>query len=167
MTMRKLLIAVVFVLAVASVNAQAFEGTGDQKFQIGANFQDNGTGIMASYDYGLGQNFSIGLSSSYALGIASLIDADFDDRIDLRARFNANLGSVFQLGEQIDIYPGLDLSLKNFGAHVGVRYFFTDGFGVFSEINAPLAKYKTGALSPAEKLHNQFVFSIGASFNLN
>jgi len=167
MTMRKLLIAVVFVLAVASVNAQAFEGTGDQKFQIGANFQDNGTGIMASYDYGLGQNFSIGVSSSYALGVAALIDADFDDRIDLRARFNANLGSVFQLGDQIDVYPGLDLSLKNFGAHLGVRYFFTDGFGVFSEIGAPLAKYKTGTLTPAEKLHNQFVFSIGTSFNLN
>ena len=165
--MRKLLIAAVFFLVVASVNAQAFEGTGDQKFQIGANFQDNATGIMASYDYGLGQNFSIGLSSSYALGITELMDADFDDRIDLRARFNANLGSVFQLGDQVDIYPGLDLGLKNFGAHLGVRYFFTDGFGVFSEINAPLAKYKTGTLSPAQELHNQFVFSIGASFNLN
>lgn len=167
MTMRKLLIAVVFVLAVASVNAQAFEGTGDQKFQIGANFQDRGTGIMASYDYGLGENFSIGFSSSYVLGVPEWIDADFDDRIDLRARFNANLGSVFQMGDQVDVYPGLDLSLKNFGAHLGIRYFFTDGFGVFSEINAPLAKYKTGTLTPAEKLHNQFVFTIGASFNLN
>src|SRR5690606_1625662 len=141
--------------------------TGDQKFQIGANLQANGTGIVASYDSGLGQNFSIGLYSCYALGIADLMDADFDERIDLRARFNANLGSVFQLGDQIDVYPGLDLSLKNFGAHLGVRYFFTEGFGIFSEIGAPLAKYKTGTLTPAEKLHNQFVFSIGTSFNLN
>jgi hypothetical protein len=29
-------------------------------------------------------------------------------------------------------YPGLDLSL-HFGAHLGFRYFFTDGFGLFGE----------------------------------
>eukprot|EP01089_Gocevia_fonbrunei_P003505 TRINITY_DN13491_c0_g2_i1.p1 TRINITY_DN13491_c0_g2~~TRINITY_DN13491_c0_g2_i1.p1 ORF type:complete len:166 (-),score=44.10 TRINITY_DN13491_c0_g2_i1:669-1166(-) len=165
--MRKLLFVLVFVLAVSSVNAQAFDGKEDMKFQIGANFQDNGSGIVVTYDYGLGENFSLGLSSSYVLGVAELIDADFGDRIDLKARFNANLGSVFQLGDNVDIYPGLDLGLKNFGGHLGVRYFFSDGFGVFTELGVPLAKYKTEALSPAEELHNQFVFSLGASFNLN
>jgi len=165
--MRKLLIALVFILAVAFVNAQAFEGKEDMKFQIGTNFQENGTGIVVTYDYGLGENFSLGLSSSYVLGVAELINADFGDRIDFKARFNANLGSVFQLGDNVDIYPGLDLGLKNFGGHLGIRYFFSDGFGVFSEINVPLAKYKTETLTAAEKLHNQFVFSIGASFNLN
>jgi hypothetical protein len=30
----------------------------------------------------------------------------------------------------MDIYPGLDLGLKNFGAHLGF-YFFTEGFGLF------------------------------------
>lgn len=165
--MRKLLFALVFVLTVSSVTAQAFEGKEDMKFQIGTNFQDNGTGIVVTYDYGLGENFSLGLSSSYVLGVAELIDADFGDRIDLKARFNANLGSVFQLGDNVDIYPGLDLGLKNFGGHLGVRYFFSDGFGVFTELGVPLAKYKTETLTPAEKLHNQFVFAIGASFNLN
>lgn len=165
--MKKLLIAFVFVLAVTSVNAQAFEGREDMKFQIGANFQDNGTGIVAIYDYGLGENFSIGLSSSYVLDVEESINADFGDRIDLRARFNANLGSVFQLGGKADIYPGLDLGLKNFGGHLGVRYFFTDGFGLFTEISAPLAKYNTETLTLAEELNNQFVFSIGASFSLN
>ena len=165
--MRKLLFALVFVLTVSSVTAQAFEGKEDMKFQIGTNFQDNGTGIVVTYDYGLGENFSLGLSSSYVLGVAELIDADFGDRIDLKARFNANLGSVFQLGDNVDIYPGLDLGLKNFGGHFGVRYFFSDGFGVFTELGVPLAKYKTETLTPAEKLHNQFVFAIGASFNLN
>ena len=71
--MRKLLFALVFVLAVSSVNAQAFEGKEDMKFQIGANFQDNGTGIVVAYDYGLGENFSLGLSSSYVLGVEELI----------------------------------------------------------------------------------------------
>ena len=85
----------------------------------------------------------------------------------MKARFNANLGNVFQLGDNVDIYPGLDLGLKNFGGHLGFRYFFTDGFGIYSEFATPFAKYKTENLTAAEKLHNQFVFSIGASFNLN
>ena len=86
--------------------------------------------------------------------------------IDLKAKFNANLGSVFQLGDNVDIYPGLNLGLKNFGGHLGARYFFTDGFGVFTELQTPIAKYKTEDLTAAEKLHNQFTINIGASFNI-
>ncbi len=165
--MRNLLLVMLFALTAASVNAQAFEGTGDQKMQIGANFQDRGTGIVVNYDYGLGENFSIGVASSYVLDVEENVSTDFDQRIDLKARFNANLGNVFQLGDNVDIYPGLDLGLKNFGGHLGFRYFFTDGFGIYSEFATPFAKYKTDNLTAAEKLHNQFVFSIGASFNLN
>lgn len=154
------------IFGVSLVSAQAYEGKDDSKFQIGANFQKNGSGIVAAYDYGMGENFSIGFSSSYILGVEESIGADFGDRFDLKARFNANLGSVFQLGDNVDIYPGLDLGLKNFGGHLGLRYFFTDGFGLFTEAAAPFAKYKSGVLTAAEKLHNQFVFSFGAVFNL-
>jgi len=164
--MKKVVVIVTMVLGMYVANAQAYNGNGDAKFQIGANFQENGTGIVVTYDYGVGANFSIGFSSSYILGVEKLIDADFGDRFDLKARFNANLGDVFQLGDNVDIYPGLDLSLKNFGGHLGTRYFFTDGFGLFAEAAVPFAKYDNGDLTPAEKLHNQFVFSIGATFNL-
>lgn len=149
------------------INAQNFIGKSDQKLQIGANFQDNATGIVMSYDYGLGQNISVGLVGAYALGINSLIDADFGDRINLRARFNANIGNVLNIDDKLDIYPGIGLSLKNFGGHLGFRYFFTDGFGIFTEFETPFAKYKTGDLTPAEDIHNQFAINFGAVFNLN
>lgn len=154
------------VLSVSFVNAQAYDGKDDAKFQIGANFQENGTGIVVTYDYGMGENFSIGASTSYILGVEEAIDADFGNRFDLKARFNANLGSVMQLPSNVDVYPGLNLGLKNFGGHLGVRYFFSDGFGLFTEASTPFAKYKSDDLTPAEKLHNQFVFSFGATFNL-
>lgn len=154
------------ILSVYLVNSQAFTGSGDNKFQVGLNLQDNATGINASYDFGVGENMSLGFSSSYALGVDDIINADFSDRIDIKARFNANLGNVINIDENFDIYPGLNFSLKNFGGHLGMRYFFTSGFGVYTEFNVPLAKYKTGTLSPAEKLHNQFTANIGASFNL-
>ncbi|MDY7394936.1 DUF6646 family protein [Aureibaculum sp. 2210JD6-5] len=148
-------------------NAQAFYGKDDSKFQVGVNFQHNATSINVAYDYGLGENFSIGVTSSYALGVPEILDAKFDDRFDLKGRFNANIGSVLNIDENFDFYPGLNFSIKNFGGHAGARYFFSDGFGVFSEINFPIAKYNSGELTDAEKLHNQFTFSIGTVFNLN
>jgi hypothetical protein len=64
------------------------------------------------------------------------------------------------------LYPGLSFSLKNFGGHVGARYFFTDGFGIYTEALFPMAKYDNGDLTPAEEIHNQFALNIGAVFNL-
>jgi outer membrane protein G len=158
----------VFILAlIASViaNAQIFAGKGDQKVQIGADFQSGATGIQGTYDYGLADNFSMGLGVNYALGLDDNLDADFDDRATIKLRFNANIGNVINIDPMLDIYPGLAFSTKNFGGHLGARYFFTDGFGVFTEAAFPLAKYKTEALSPVEEIHNQFNINFGLAFN--
>lgn len=162
----KNLILLVILFNVSFINAQAFKGKEDSKFQIGANIQNNATGINASYDFGLGENISLGFSSTYALNIEEILNADFIDRFDIKARFNANLGNVVNIDENFDIYPGLNFGLKNFGGHLGMRYFFTDGFGIYTEFNTPLAKYNTNYLTPAEKIHNQFTVSLGATFNL-
>ncbi|EGV42164.1 hypothetical protein BZARG_413 [Bizionia argentinensis JUB59] len=176
--MKKLLV-IAAILTVSFANAQAFSGSGDQKFQVGANLQSNATGLNLSYDYGLGENISVGISSSYALGISNQLQngvkdefgikridkAGFDDRFDLKARFNANIGNVLKIDEKFDIYPGLSFSMKNFGGHVGARYFFTSGFGVYTEAQFPIATYKNN-LTPAQKLNNQFSVNLGATFNL-
>jgi hypothetical protein len=62
----KNIVLVVALLAFSFGNAQAFEGKGDQKFQVGANIQDYATGINVSFDHGLGENISVGVSSSFA-----------------------------------------------------------------------------------------------------
>jgi outer membrane protein G len=183
------------------VNAQAYKGKGDIKGQVGLNVQKGGTGITVSSDFGIGENMSYGFTTTYLLNAkgydfdetAFLIanpsfdpiingtlpgdsKAKFEDRFDLKARFNANLGNVFKLDSKMDIYPGLDLGLRNFGAHIGLRYFFTDGFGLYAEAGFPLARYNTkvddlgtysGYYKNNPKLYNnQFVLNIGASFNL-
>lgn len=159
-----LLIAALFTYGFS--NSQAFTGAGDNKFQVGANLQDEATGINVSYDYGLGENISVGVSSTYSLGINDRLDADFGDRFDLKARFNANIGNVLNIDENFDLYPGLNLSLKNFGGHVGARYFFSDGFGIYTEANFPLAKYSDDKSEIGYYIHNQFTLNIGVSFNL-
>ncbi len=160
-------ITLLFLCAASVVSAQAFKGKGDIKGQIGANFQDHGTGITASADFGIGENMSYGFVASYLLSVVEVgdIKPDFGDRIDAKVRFNANLGNVFKLDKAMDIYPGLDLGTRNFGAHLGFRYFFTDGFGLYTEAGIPIAKYDTNA-EGFEKYNNQFVFTFGVSFNL-
>ncbi len=170
----KTFVTLIAFLCLQQTFGQAYTGKGDVKFQVGANIQNNGTGIMGSLDFGVGENISVGLASAYLLGIDKVRDldgneipfAEFEDRFDFRARFNANLGNVLNVDENFDVYPGLYASLKNFGGHLGARYFFTSGFGVFTEVSVPISKYNTDALTSAEKLHNQVSINVGASFNI-
>ncbi len=165
--MRKTILTLLVVFAATVSNAQAFKGKGDTKFQVGANFQDGGTGITSTVDFGIGENMSFGFQATYMLSASEILNEKpkFEDRADIRARFNANLGNVINIDEKFDVYPGLDLGLRNFGAHLGARYFFTDGFGVYTEFALPIAKYDS---TPGlfGNYNNQFNASIGMSFNL-
>lgn len=159
-----------FVFALTSLmsNAQeAYKGKEDTKLHIGANLQSGGTGLIVGMDFGLGENISVGVSGNYLLNVNKVnnVIPDFKDRIDIRAKFNANIAKVMTLPEQLDVYPGLDLGLKNFGAHVGSRYFFSDGFGLQAEVGVPLARYKSEP-SGFDYLNNQFHVNLSAVFNL-
>jgi hypothetical protein len=160
----KKIFTIVLLGAIYMVNAQAFKGKGDTKLDIGMTVQNGGTGVMASADFGLGENISIGVLASYLLGGNQIQDVSSDYRFDAKARVSANLGSVLNLSPKFDMYPGLNLGLKNFGGHLGARYFFTEGFGIFTEFSVPFAKYDSEATS---KYNNGSSFNIGASFNLD
>ena len=161
----KQILTLIAILGFTFANAQAYSGKGDKKLQIGANFQDLASGINLSYDLGLAENISVGVSSSYALNVNKNVGADFIDRFDIKARINANLGNVINISDKFDVYPGLSLSTKNFGGHLGLRYFFTDGLGVYSEFNTTLSRYDNQLSSP-ELIHNQFTVNAGLVFNL-
>jgi hypothetical protein len=174
-TMKKI-IAILFLASFGLTNAQqAFKGKGDVKINVGANIQDGGSGIQASADFGLGENFSYGFVASYLLGAKDFsglhgeyaylnAEPEFEDRFDAKVRMNANLSSVIGV-DQLDVYPGLSIGLRNFGGHVGGRYFFTEGFGVFTEVGFPIAKYSKDK-EVFDHLNNQVTFSLGASFSL-
>jgi hypothetical protein len=160
----KKIFTIVLLGAFCITNAQAFKGKGDKKFNVGMNIQNGGTGIQASTDFGLGENISVGVLASYLLGGSQISNLNFSNRFDAKLRFNANLGNVIKLDPNFDVYPGLNLGLKNFGGHIGARYFFTQGFGVYSEFSFPIAKYDSNSTLG---YNNQSTFNIGASFNLD
>lgn len=163
----KKIITIAAIVMASLANAQAYKGKGDIKAQVGLNAQNHGTGINVSADFGIGENMSYGFVGSYLLSVDEEAGdkPKFEDRADFKVRFNANLGNVFKLDKAMDIYPGLNLGTRNFGAHLGFRYFFTEGFGVYSEAGVPLARFDSN-VQGFEEYNNQFVFQIGASFNL-
>ena len=183
----KKIMALLLILSTGLATAQAYKGKGDKKFQVGALIQSGATGISASADFGMGENISFGFVTSYLLSVKDRygsfdnsflfdpndpafmserkLEPDFIDRVDIKARFNANIGNVIGLPSNMDVYPGLSLGLRNFGGHAGFRYFFTNGFGVFGETGFPIAKYDKN-ITGYDVLNNQFTFAIGASFNL-
>lgn len=164
--MKKLFVFALFSISIFG-NAQVFKGKGDVKAQVGFSFQDGGASLYVTNDYGIGENISVGIVGSYMLD-ADQIELEkpkFSDKLDLKLRFNANIGNVINIDKNFDLYPGLSLGLKNLGGHVGARYFFTDGFGVFTEVGFPIARYNNEVVG-YKLYNNQFVISAGASFNL-
>ena len=160
--MKKIITMLLFATTFAAFS-QAFSGKGDIKGQVGFSTQNGGNGLNLTFDHGIGENMSYGFSGVYLLNSThNGFDLEFKDRFDLKVRFNANIGNVLKLPANIDVYPGLNLGLRNFGAHLGVRYFFTEGFGIFTESSIPISKFDKNA----SIYNNQYVFNIGASFNL-
>ena len=49
--MKKILIVLAVFATFQMSNAQAFQGKGDTKFQVGLNLQDGGTGITSTVDF--------------------------------------------------------------------------------------------------------------------
>lgn len=134
--MKKLVFMMVAMLTGAFANAQAYTGKGDQKVNLGLNAYGYGTGITATYDYGLNQLISVGGgANAYFDGYK---DNNKDNRVFVFGRVNFHLSEALELPEKLDIYPGVNLGVlgKDFGigAHIGARYFFTEKIGVFAEV---------------------------------
>ncbi|MFC7347583.1 DUF6646 family protein [Chryseobacterium zhengzhouense] len=133
--MKKLVLMLMLFMG-AAVSAQAYTGKGDQKVNLGLNAWGYGTGITATYDYGLNQLISIGAGGNAYFD--NYRDNDKDNRVFIFGRVNFHLKEALELPEQLDIYPGVDLGVlgRDFGigAHIGARYFFTEKFGVFAEV---------------------------------
>jgi len=128
-----IIIFILFILSI-SINAQSYDCKGDQKFNIGYDLYGYGSGIKATYDYGLGKLFSI------SAGVSYYFNNDENDYF-LYGRTNFHLADLLDLPQQLDIYPGVEmgyLSSNNIGisGYVGLRYFFTKKFGVFAEIGS-------------------------------
>ena len=132
--MKKLFLATIFCLFSGVASSQAWNGVGDQKIQGGLNIYGNeGLGLKGSYDYGITDAIPVGAGLGIYFG-----NGDNKSDFSLHGRVNYHMQDLLDLDSKLDVYPGLTLGVLgdtfDFGAHVGVRYFFTDKFGGFIEL---------------------------------
>ena len=97
-----LIISFVFVV---TAQAQHFSGKGDQKLQAGFNFYGKGTGIKASYDYGLNDNFSIGAGGVF------FNTGTYDSKFFLFGRGDYHFAEAIEAPDDLDLYLGVELGL--------------------------------------------------------
>lgn len=128
-----LLLSIASMLAMNTASAQAWNGKGDSKLQIGLSAYGHGTGLLATYDHGIANYLSLGLGGEFYFSNYKHNDAN----IFLFGRLNLHLNPLLNLPPELDIYPGLKLGFYNgslgWGAHLGIRYFFTPKVGIFGE----------------------------------
>ncbi|WP_312390438.1 DUF6646 family protein [Chryseobacterium sp.] len=134
--MKKLFFMLMMVFLGTAANAQAWTGKGDQKINLGLSAWGYGTGIAATYDYGLNKLISVGAGANAYFD--NYKDNDKDNRVFIFGRLNFHLQDALDLPSKWDIYPGVDVGVlgRDFGigAHIGAKYFFTEKFGVFAEV---------------------------------
>lgn len=133
--MKKLILAFSMLFAIGTASAQAWNGKGDQKVQVGLNGWGYGTGITGSYDYGLGKIVSVGAGAN--IYFDGYKDNNKDNNFFVFGRVGFHLQEPLNLPSQWDIYPGVNLGLLGsdfgIGAHLGVRYFFNNKVGIYGE----------------------------------
>lgn len=133
--MKKIVFVFAMFLFGQMAHAQAWEGNGDQKLQIGLNGWGNGTGITATYDYGVSKLISIGAGAN--LYFSGYRDDNKDNNFFAFGRVNFHLQDALGMPSKWDLYPGVDIGVIGntfgLGAHLGLRYFFNNNVGAFIE----------------------------------
>ena len=116
-----------------SLNAQNYSGKGDQKLSAGFNFYGHGTGIKATYDYGLSDSFSIGFGGVF------YNTGSYDSKFFLFGRGDFHFAEALDAPSELDLYLGVELGLVGdhdfgLGGHLGARYALSSTVSIFAEV---------------------------------
>ncbi len=136
--MKKILILSLLLLGSYFTHAQTYSGKGDQKLQAGFTFYGYGTGIKATYDYGLNDNFSVGGGANF------FNSGKYSSGFFIFGRGDYHFANALNAPEELDLYLGAELGLignSNFGigGHLGSRYGFSNSIAAFIEVGSNVA----------------------------
>lgn len=109
-----------------------------QRLQAGFNFYGYGSGIKASYDYGLTDTFSIGA------GTVFFNTGSYNSGFFFFGRADYHFQEIITYPKEFDFYIGAELGLignGNFGiaGHIGGRYDFSNKIYGFAELGSNAA----------------------------
>ena len=136
-----LLLFVCLLCVPRSAQAQAWDGEGDIKVYAGYANVGGRSGIELGSDYALSDFVSVGGQLTYV----NVKDNDEGrDRAFMGYGFsltgNYHWAEVLKLPSVLDIYSGASVGLRTAGLQAGVRYNFSETFGLYGQVRQNLVK---------------------------
>ena len=124
-----------------SVQAQAWDGEGDIKVYAGYANVGGKSGFEIGSDYALSDFISIGGQITY-VNVKKHDEGhnNFLLGYDLSLMGNYHWAEVLKLPSVLDIYSGASVGLRTAGLQAGVRYNFSETFGLYGQVRQNLIK---------------------------
>lgn len=149
--MKHIFWTVILLFSVAVVFAQSPLTPGETQFNLGVGFSNFGSPVYAGLDFGLGRDVSLGAEVSYKRYRESYSDNRWNHNvIGVSGNLNYHFNYILQIPSDWDFYAGVNVgfyvvnSPNNYpgsykselglGGQLGMRYFFTNSFGVNLEV---------------------------------
>lgn len=124
-----------------SAQAQAWDGEGDIKVYAGYANVGGRSGIELGSDYALSDFISVGGQVTYVnVKKHSSEDYHFLVGYDLSLMGNYHWAEILKLPSVLDIYSGASVGLRTAGLQAGVRYNFSETFGLYGQVRQNLFK---------------------------
>ena len=136
-----LLLFVCLLCVPRSAQAQAWDGEGDVKVYGGYANVGGKSGFELGTDYALSDFVSLGGQITY-VSVKKHGDGDnsFLVGYDLSLMGNYHWAEVLKLPSVLDIYTGASVGLRTGGLQAGVRYNFSETFGLYGQVRQNLFK---------------------------
>ena len=174
---KSLLIFVLFSLIQFQIKAQAYDGSIDRKIFAGYTHVGDQSGMDIKYDIGFTDYFSLGLGITH-LFFETPTPSDKGDEInyfiqksDFGFFLNFHLFQKLIPTPEIDVYAGPDFTFKSMGIHGGVKYNFSERFGIYFQALQSYSNslYGLGDATddPTNHFGKKFSISTGLTINLN
>ncbi len=136
-----LLLLVCLLCVPRSAQAQAWDGEGDVKVYAGYANVGGKSGFEIGSDYALSDFISIGGQITY-VNVKKHDEGhnNFLLGYDLSLMGNYHWAEVLKLPSVLDIYSGASVGLRIAGLQAGVRYNFSETFGLYGQVRQNLFK---------------------------
>ena len=168
----KITAAVALVLTIATcsfeTHAQAFDADYDLKIFAGYLNKGGKSGVQLGIEYGRSRFFSLGcfLQSIFNVKDEDGEKTEFMENANMEIRCNFHWTDILHLPSNFDIYTGVNTSIRSVGLQGGVRYNFSERFGLYVEAQQPLFKVLSIEDFDNRYYNKKFGFSAGFTINL-
>lgn len=165
--MKFILFLLCLVASYGTARSQAFDGVSDDKLFLGYANLGGKSAIDFQYDRGLGDWISAGGQVTYLfLPKKDGQSYTLPERANLTVFCRVHFAGIFTMPSQFSPYAGIDLSVHTFGMHGGVKYNFSERWGVYAQAQQGLCRLWGDENIWGNFFDRKFGVSLGITYNI-